>query len=176
MVAPASPRKRLDRPPLQPTEDFLDRRHPDERPRIDVPRVLLVGLVGGGIWTVLSIGLLSLVGGHLLASVPGSRVGGDGGSVGPVLIVLNVGIGIWGTWLYAALRPALGPGPRPALVAGLAWWAIVTLQTSKWVVAVVDPWTAAIPTAAVTLPAALATTLAVARIYERRAEDRGRPT
>lgn len=103
-------------------------------------------------------------------------MGGDGGSVGPVLIVLNVAIGIWATWFYAALRPALGPGPRAALVAGLAWWAIVTLQTSKWVVAVVDPWTAAIPTAAVTLPAALATTLAVARIYERRAEDRGRPT
>lgn len=28
-------------------------------------------------------------------------------------------------WLYAAIRPRFGPGPRTALIAGLAGWALV---------------------------------------------------
>ena len=38
-------------------------------------------------------------------------------------------------WLYAAIRPRYGPGPKTALMAGLAWWVIVSLQSGKWVAA-----------------------------------------
>lgn len=36
-----------------------------------------------------------------------------------------VGIGI--VWLYAAIRPRFGPGPKTALVAGLAYWILAQL-------------------------------------------------
>lgn len=102
------------------------------RARITPARVLLVGLIAGGIWTFLSIGLLSLAGGHLLASIPGSRVSASGpGPVGLVLIVLNVAIAIWATWLCAALRPGFGAGPRTALVTLPA--ALVTMLAARWI-------------------------------------------
>ena len=41
------------------------------------------------------------------------------GYVGPLL--LN---GIAATWLYAAVRPRFGPGPKTAVLAGFAYWVI----------------------------------------------------
>ena len=35
---------------------------------------------------------------------------------------MRLAVGIAVTWLYAAIRPRFGPGPRTALVAGTAMW------------------------------------------------------
>ena len=35
---------------------------------------------------------------------------------------MRLAMGIAVTWLYAAIRPRFGPGPRTALVAGTAMW------------------------------------------------------
>ncbi|MGH9603323.1 MAG: hypothetical protein ACRD24_13145 [Terriglobales bacterium] len=40
---------------------------------------------------------------------------------------LNFVAGIWIMWLYAAIRPRYGPGPRTAAVAGLAGWLAVAI-------------------------------------------------
>lgn len=39
-------------------------------------------------------------------------------------------LGIATVWLYAAIRPRLGPGPKTAMVAGLAVWAMSYLYSS----------------------------------------------
>ena len=35
--------------------------------------------------------------------------------------------GIFLVWLYAAVRPRFGPGPRTAVIAGLACWVLIGL-------------------------------------------------
>jgi hypothetical protein len=40
---------------------------------------------------------------------------------------LNLVAGIWTMWLYAAIRPRYGPGPKTAAVAGLAGWIAVAI-------------------------------------------------
>lgn len=47
--------------------------------------------------------------------------------------ILYQGVGIWTMWLYAAIRPRYGPGPKTAAVAGLALWAIGGLVDALWV-------------------------------------------
>jgi hypothetical protein len=37
-------------------------------------------------------------------------------------VVLDFVVGILGLWLYAAIRPRFGPGPRTAVIAGLVLW------------------------------------------------------
>jgi hypothetical protein len=46
-----------------------------------------------------------------------------------VFVVIDFLIGIWALWLYAAMRPRFGPGPRTAVIAGLTAWAVFALFT-----------------------------------------------
>jgi len=45
-----------------------------------------------------------------------------GGQAIAVFVVLGFALGIATTWLYAAIRPRYGPGPKTALCAGAAVW------------------------------------------------------
>jgi hypothetical protein len=45
-------------------------------------------------------------------------------------IVWSFVIGVLSIWLYAAIRPRYGPGPRTAVRAGLAVWALTTATFS----------------------------------------------
>jgi hypothetical protein len=47
-----------------------------------------------------------------------------GASIG-VFVAMAFGLGILMVWLYAAIRPRFGPGPRTAVIAGLAIWLLV---------------------------------------------------
>jgi hypothetical protein len=40
------------------------------------------------------------------------------------LIAMTFVLGIASVWLYAAIRPRYGPGPRTAIIAGLAVWIV----------------------------------------------------
>lgn len=43
-------------------------------------------------------------------------------------------VGITATWLYAAVRPRFGAGPKTAVVAGVAYWIVAYLiPTVAWV-------------------------------------------
>ena len=53
----------------------------------------------------------------------------SGGAFG-VFTVLTLLLGFLTVWLYAAIRPRLGPGPRTAMVAGLGVWATTYLYSA----------------------------------------------
>jgi len=46
--------------------------------------------------------------------------------------ILTFVIGIWAVWLYAAIRPRFGPGPKTAAIAGYAVWLILSLADLAW--------------------------------------------
>jgi len=98
--------------------------------RINWVRVLLCGLVAGLLWNLLSLTLLVLLGGDLLNAVPRLSESSLGLRLFPLLV--NFAMGIWAMWLYAAIRPRYGPGPKTAARAGFAWWALYCLAKANW--------------------------------------------
>lgn len=102
--------------------------------KINVSRVLLGGLVAG---VVMNISEAALHGGMLRvddASLFKSLNLPDTPS--PVyltsLIVVTFIIGIAAVWLYAAIRPRYGAGPKTALIAGLAVWIFTHLWSGVY--------------------------------------------
>jgi len=132
---------------------------------INWTRVILCGLLAGGVWTLLSVILLALVGGDFLAAVTGGRQHALGSGVHVFLLSTNLLAGIWAMWLYAAIRPHYGPGPKTAVIAGFAWWVIVSMQSAKWVALVSGSPTVVAPLVA-TLPAVIVAALLGAWPYE----------
>jgi hypothetical protein len=91
--------------------------------KINMGRVLLGGIVAGIVLNVLAY----LVDGVLLASQwsEGMKALGRPDISGGQIIWLNIlgfFAGIVMIWLYAAIRPRFGPGPKTAIIAGLAVW------------------------------------------------------
>lgn len=125
------------------------------------PRVFLCGLVVGGVWTLFSVTLLALVGEGFLTAVRNGRQNPSGPSAGLnlFLIFANLAAGLWAMWLYIAIRPRYGPGPKTAVWAGLAWWLIASMQSVKWVALLSVPSAVALIPLAATLPAIIVATL-----------------
>jgi hypothetical protein len=106
--------------------------------RINSVRVLVGGLVAGLVMNVseaiLHAGVLGADGGKLLEDW--KRLGLEI-DVGPSLLFWLVGItfvlGILAVWTYAAIRPRFGPGPKTALCAGLAVWAMSYLYAGVYI-------------------------------------------
>ena len=57
-----------------------------------------------------------------LGKPPGAR-----NSLIPLFVILDFVYGIGLLWLYAAIRPRFGAGPRTAIIAGVALWFFVFL-------------------------------------------------
>lgn len=91
---------------------------------IRVSRVLLGGIVAGIIIDICE----GLISGVVLMdqwSAAMRALGREAGFSGTLLALLNVWgllMGIAVVWLYAAIRPRFGPGPRTAVIAGLTMW------------------------------------------------------
>ena len=81
-------------------------------------------------------------------------------------IIFTISMGIVSTWLYAAIRPRYGPGPKTAAIAGLVVWvlSIVASLSHLGVFGLASPQFIAmdLPTE---LIAMLAATLAGAWVY-----------
>ena len=125
----------------------------------------LCGLLAGIVWFVLNAMSLSLFAPDLVAAVerggPHTRWGGL------AFLVIDLGMGLWAIWLYSAIKPRFGPGARTAAMAGLAWWAIKSLQSAKWVgLGFVAPGVVLVPLAT-TLFAAVAATMVGAWFCDR---------
>lgn len=96
--------------------------------RINLRRVITGGLVAG---------LVLNVGHHVLNRVilrdewyqamRALTLEPISGSAIAMIIVMLFVLGIVTVWLYAAMRPRFGPGPRTAVLAGLAVWFFVSL-------------------------------------------------
>ncbi len=93
--------------------------------RINLGRVIVGGLVAGLVINVSETILSMAVLGDAYAALA-DRLGlpDMGGGAMVVYIVMGFLMGIFAVWLYAAMRPRFGPGPRTAILAGLAFWAI----------------------------------------------------
>jgi hypothetical protein len=94
---------------------------------MNTKRILLGGLLAG---LVINIGEtilnIPLIGKEFDAATQQLGLAPmTGGTIG-VFVVMCFGLGILATWLYAAIRPRFGAGPRTALVAGVFVWLLVS--------------------------------------------------
>ena len=99
--------------------------------RINVPRVLLGGLVAGIVANVLDFatGMLFMSDDMALNA---QRLGidpaiGAAPSTMVTWVLIDFIYGILIVFTYAAMRPRFGPGPRTAIYAGLTLWVTVTI-------------------------------------------------
>ncbi|HYA98257.1 MAG TPA: hypothetical protein VEH49_09190 [Methylomirabilota bacterium] len=98
--------------------------------KINWGRVVLCGLVTGGVCMALTapVFLLALRESEYVQALHTARAAAQP-RVEPLLMAtpLNFAAGIWIMWLYAAIRPRYGPGPKTAALAGIAGWFAVAL-------------------------------------------------
>ena len=101
--------------------------------KINWSRVLLGGLLAGVVFIILGFASFALylkklydpaleALGHPFAALTGVDY--------VVAIVFSFVVGILAVWLYAAIRPRYGAGPKTAVCAGLAFWALISLLPS----------------------------------------------
>jgi len=104
---------------------------------INVARMLLGGLLAG-----LVIGFGEYILGWLILGEQWAEVLADTGSgelgggqiASFAIIALLYGIAL--IWIYAAIRPRFGPGPKTAIVAGLTMWVVAYLLISAFVIVI----------------------------------------
>ncbi len=115
--------------------------------KINTGRVILGGLVAGLVMNAseafLHAGVLAADGAKLVEDW--KRLGLEM-DIKPSLILWLIGItfvlGILAVWTYAAIRPRFGPGPKTALCAGLAVWAMSYLYAGVYIDAGIVVWPA----------------------------------
>ena len=123
--------------------------------KINWGRVFLCGLLTTVVWLALVVLFMRFLGKDFVAAVealgrpdittrPGAVV---------VLVVLNLLIGIWTMWLYAAIRPRYGPGPKTAAIAASALWFIGSAVDGIWCLLIPIPPAALVGPIAAALPA-----------------------
>ncbi|UCC81953.1 MAG: hypothetical protein JSW46_13205 [Gemmatimonadota bacterium] len=97
--------------------------------KINLGRVLLGGLLAGVVLTVLEFVLNGLIVGDQWTAAMESlnRTAPEGAGVMIAYVVWNFLLGIALVWFYAAVRPRFGPGPKTAVITGLAVWFVVWL-------------------------------------------------
>jgi hypothetical protein len=93
--------------------------------KINYGRVLLGGLLAG---VVLNLGEMLLnmqiVSDDWDAALQAIGKGPISSDAVAIFIVLMFALGILAVWVYAAIRPRFGPGPKTAVCAGLVVWAL----------------------------------------------------
>lgn len=134
--------------------------------KINWKRVFVCGVATGLVWTVLSAISTWFVGGDFNAAVPGNKIFAPSAGLAAFLFSVNLAGGIWAMWLYAAIRPRHGAGPKTALVAGLSWWIVSTLADATWGSFGLVPVAALLPLSAVLLPEMIIAAVAGAWLYK----------
>lgn len=96
--------------------------------QINTGRVILGGLAAGLVINISEAVLnLMVVAGQTEEIVASLGVEPASGATIGVLVVAGFLIGIATVWLYAAMRPRFGAGPRTAMIAGAVMWALAHL-------------------------------------------------
>ncbi len=134
--------------------------------KINWRRVLLCGLVAGLVWTLLSSVLTTFVAYDFVAAVPDGRLSAPSSGLIVFLFLVNIVMGMWPMWLYAAIRPRYGPGPKTAAVAGFSWWVISSLIDVTWGSFGFVPAKALLAPMAASLPAIIAAAMVGAWPYK----------
>ena len=96
--------------------------------QINTGRVILGGLAAGLVINISeSVLNLAVVADDTEELVASLGVEPASGAVIGILVVEGFLIGIATVWLYAAIRPRFGAGPRVAMIAGAVVWALAHL-------------------------------------------------
>lgn len=91
--------------------------------KINFPRVLLGGLVAGLVMNIGEFLLNDVVLGQQMKDFMARlRLPDPGSSFLAVAVILTFIMGVVIVWVYAAMRPRLGPGPKTAICAGVIAW------------------------------------------------------
>ncbi len=100
----------------------------DAKDRINLMRVLLGGLVAGLVIVAGEYVLNAIILGDEFAAQR-AKCGLGAPTAGQLAVgaVITIVYGIILMWIYAAIRPRFGPGPKTALIAGLTFWSIAYL-------------------------------------------------
>jgi len=140
---------------------------------ININRVILGGIVAGVVGNILGY----LVDGVILAPQWAAAMQALGkpeftGSQIAGFVILGLAYGILTIWLYAAIRPRYGAGPKTAVYAGLAGWVIGALLPNVGFMAVdgLFPSNLTVLTTAAAIVESVAATLAGAALYQEAAE------
>ena len=135
--------------------------------KINWGRVFLCGLVSGAVWGVISGPVLLVVGQDFLAVIP---VGNFFSPLQPGLVafysLLWFVMGVWMMWLYAAIRPRYGPGPKTAAIAGLATAVFGVLADAVWVSMGVVPVEVVVAPVVAAVPILIVAAMMGARLYK----------
>lgn len=96
--------------------------------KINWQRVVLGGLVAGLVLNVVDYVLYGIVlAADFDAALQALGKSGMDMSMVWVFVLLDFAYGIWLVWMYAAIRPRYGAGPRTAVWAGILAWVGVGL-------------------------------------------------
>jgi hypothetical protein len=134
--------------------------------RINWGRVISCGVVTGVVWTLLSAVSTWYVGGDFNSAVSGNKILAPSAGLAAFLVLVSLGGGIWAMWLYAAIRPRYGAGPKTAAVAGFSWWVVSSLADATWGSFRLVPVKALLPLSVVSLPEMILAALVGAWLYK----------
>ena len=137
--------------------------------RINWSRAVLGGIVAGVVWGILYAPIHPLVEAHDSLGRPVLPITPFRGAapVMRVLVVINGFVqGITTVWLYAAIRPRFGPGPKTAAIAGFAVWFLVSWVHLTWAEFTGARLTAVLSPVAANLPLVLLAGMAGAWLYK----------
>ena len=132
--------------------------------KINWGRVFLGGIVTGVVLYLLTLAVFV----YALPETELRRaVEATGRPIFPALeAILHVASGIWTMWLYAAIRPRYGPGPKTAAIAGFAVWVMGALVDAIWgSLGLIPPGVLVAPVAA-DLPTIVLAAMVGARLYK----------
>ncbi|MBI1749170.1 MAG: hypothetical protein HY234_02715 [Acidobacteria bacterium] len=126
--------------------------------KINWGRVVLCGFLTGVVWGVLYAIALPLVGRDFMAALPGGfggHIPGTSAGLRGIVVMMPLVLGISTMWLYAAIRPRYGPGPKTAAVAGFALWFFGSCVDAIWAAFVAVPLGVLVGPVAASLPIVL---------------------
>jgi hypothetical protein len=96
-------------------------------------RINTAGVIKGGLLAGLIINIgesllnVPVAGSQMEAALAARNLPPVGGSAIGVFIAMCFALGLLMVWLYAAVRPRLGPGAKTAACVGLVVWALIHL-------------------------------------------------
>jgi len=89
---------------------------------INVKRVLTGGLVAGVVIIASAVLMVPAVGDQMDRALEARNLPAMGGGAMAFFALVSLSNGVVLVWLYAAVRPRLGPGPRTAAIVSLLVW------------------------------------------------------
>jgi hypothetical protein len=135
--------------------------------KINWGRVVLCGFLTGVVWGVLCAITLPLIGRDFLATLPGSHhIPGTSLGLRGIVMISPLVLGITTMWLYAAIRPRYGPGPKTAAVAGFALWFFGSWVDAIWAALGAVPLRVLVGPVAANLPIILVAAVFGAWLYK----------